>query len=102
MSVPTRLVHKTVLVALAALVLTLAFAVGASAMTAQEMQRTSLVPYYSVVRDKPFAPYTTEQETRRTSIVAYYSVVKDLPYAPYTSAEELKRTSLIPYWSVLH
>ena len=58
--------------------------------------------YYSVVRDKPYAPYTTATDLQRTSTYAYYSVVRDKPYSSYTTASEFKRTSTVAYYSVLH
>ena len=57
--------------ALAALVLTSVFVSSAIATA----PRYEIVPYYSVVRDEPYAPFTAADELKRTSLLAYYSVV---------------------------
>ena len=80
--------------------LILGLALGVAPLAASPSFETSA--YYSVVRDKAYAPYTTADEFQRSSVVAYYSVVKDKPFAPYTTADEFKRTSVVAYYSVLH
>lgn len=78
-----------------------AFLVVPAAPMAVATPRYEPYAYYSVVADKPYAPYTVDAELQRTSIYAYFSVVRDKPYAPYTETELLKRTSIIAYRSVV-
>ena len=61
---------------LVALVVVFALAAAPIAGAASVDQHTSLIPYYSVVRDKPFAAFT-ETDLQSTSLIPYYSVVRD-------------------------
>ncbi len=99
MTVPGRFVHTLAWSGLIALVV--AFVLAAPLLAAA-FPRMEPFAYYSVVRDKPYAAYTTADEFQRTSPIAYYSVVRDKPYAAYTTADEFQRTSPIAYYSVLH
>ncbi len=81
--------------------LALAFVLAAPLLAAA-VPNTEPFAYYSVVRDKPYAAFTTGEELQRTSPIAYYSVVRDKPFAPFTAADQFKRTSTIAYYSVVH
>jgi 2-keto-4-pentenoate hydratase len=80
----------------------LALLVAAAAAPAIATPRMEPFAYFSVVADKPFAPFTVDETLKATSLLAYFSVVADAPYAPFTETDALRRTSTLAYYSVLH
>lgn len=40
-------------------------------------QATSTIPYYSTINGPPYAPYTELDTLQTTSVIAYFSVVRD-------------------------
>ncbi|MHB1341369.1 MAG: hypothetical protein ACYC77_07225 [Coriobacteriia bacterium] len=88
-----RLSKRSMMIGVGLLALVLLIAYAATAMG---LPRYETVPYFSVVGEEPFAPFT---DLESTSLIPYYSVVGEVPFAPFT---DLESTSLIPYYSVLH
>ena len=68
-TVSRRRANRLVWSGLTALVLVFALSVAPLAAT----PRMELLPYYSVVADKPFAPFTPDLQS--TSLLPYYSVL---------------------------